>query len=284
MNAARVQRGEDVGRALPGQHEGGSGVVEHAGSVGDRGVADDDAQRLLHPRASLGVADCELRVVGENGAGADDDRAVLGTLRVDVDARGRAGDPLRRAIRRRAESIEGRGVLPAHERARVGDGERPVGVEVSARSREGVNLFDGDACLAQDLRSPGGRAVRVGLAEDNTGDAGADQSARTRRGAPGVRAGFEGDVRRRATQVDARRDRFVDGRGLGVPRARAAVVALREDDAVSVDDDAPDTRIGVDTRRQRSQLRGALHGTVTLESHEMPSGPIEQPITGARES
>ncbi len=48
----------------------------------------------------------ERRVVGEDGAGADDDRVVLGAAAVHVGPRGGAGDPLARAVGRRDAAVE----------------------------------------------------------------------------------------------------------------------------------------------------------------------------------
>ena len=73
----------------------GSRVAQRAGSRprrraaraerGSGAVPDDDAERLAGGAAAVpAVADGEARVVGERGAGADDDGAAAGPQRVDV--------------------------------------------------------------------------------------------------------------------------------------------------------------------------------------------------------
>ena len=77
-------------------------------------AVDHDPQRLPVGVAAAGVADGELRVVGERRARADDDGVAAGAQPVDGGARLGAGDPAAGAVGGGHPAVEGGGDLPDH--------------------------------------------------------------------------------------------------------------------------------------------------------------------------
>src|SRR3954447_3076787 len=103
---ARSGRGQECGRA----------IVEDRSGRGDRARRVDDHPKGRPRRSEPGVTRGERRVVGEGGAGADEDRIGPGAQRVGVEGSGLRGDPPRGAVASRGLAVERRGQLPDHER------------------------------------------------------------------------------------------------------------------------------------------------------------------------
>lgn len=107
---------------LADDEQRGRGVVEDAGGRQECGAGvEGDAQRL---GGAFDAADGEVRVVGAQGAAADEDGVALGAQPVDVGPGLGGADPAAAAVRGGAAAVEGGGVLP-------GDVGRPRRTEVS---------------------------------------------------------------------------------------------------------------------------------------------------------
>ena len=214
------------------------------------------AERLLREVVVVVVADGQPRVVDGDRVGADQHHVAQGPQPVGVPPARQPRDPAAGAVGGGATAVQRRRELPGHEGAVVLDCERPDPVE-----RPGLlateALDDLDTGLTKALRSPGGDRVRVALGEHHAPYAGRDQRLAARARASGVVAGLEGDHGGGTTGGLAR---LVEGVALGVGRARAPVVALRDGPAVVGQQDAADARV----RAQRDaggdgQLEGARH-------------------------
>ena len=87
----------------PKRHPAGGGGEAAAGRQTQPRIEHDaDRRAALHPLEPA----VEQRVVGERGAGADQDRVVRGAVEMGAPPRRRAGDPARRPRRRRDPAVE----------------------------------------------------------------------------------------------------------------------------------------------------------------------------------
>src|SRR5712691_382638 len=200
-------------------------------------IEDHADQRALAVGASRG----QLGVVDENRSAADADRVDLGPdpMGVAIGRRRRQMGPLRRRCGDAAVQT-GRGLQNdkrpslAHQREK-----RQVQLDSGLRRQTDV---DGDAARPQNREAAAAhRRIRIFHRGDDAHDAGVDDPADARAGAPLVTARLERAVQRRAPRPRTRRLQRVD---LGVRLARALVEPLTNDDAVRRHDDRADERIG----------------------------------------
>jgi hypothetical protein len=182
------------------------------------------------------AADGEVRVVGVQGAGADEHGVGLGAQPVDVGARGGRADPAAGGVGGGDAPVEGGGVLPQDVRAAQAYGGEPGGVALGGLRGE-ESLRDLDARGAQGGGAAAGLGSGVGDGVVHAGDARLDEGLGAGTGASGVVAGFEGDVGGAAAGPVAGRAQGVD---LGVRAAGPLVVALARDRAVGGGDHAAD--------------------------------------------
>ncbi|CAB4927499.1 unannotated protein [freshwater metagenome] len=118
------QRMQHVERVVRAQLQGGSRVVEHAGSRGEIAQPHDHAHRLPSRVINLAAnTNGEVGVIGEHSSRSDDHRIDLGADPVDVRARIGRGDPSARAVGGGDATVEGRGCLPGDERTAARDRE-----------------------------------------------------------------------------------------------------------------------------------------------------------------
>ena len=202
------------------------------------------------------VAHGELRVVDLDRAGADQHHVALSPQAVGVDAGDLRGDPATAAVGGGTATVQGRGELPGDEGPVVLHPERPRAVE---RPRLALHQPERhlDPGLAQGGLTAGGHGVRVGLREDDPGDACRGQRLGARPRPTGVVARLERHDRRRPTGV-------ATGLGqrssLGVRRPGAAVVALRDLRAAGVQEHAADPRVGTERHAGRArEVERATH-------------------------
>ncbi len=217
-----VQRLQGPERVPPAQLQGRRRVVEHPAARREVALPQHRPQRLGGQRPVLVVAYGQLRVVGQDGAGADQHRVAQGTQRVGVTTGGRAADPPAGAVDGGAAPVQRGGELPGHEGPTVLVGERPGTVQV-ARVLLEEPLVDGDAGSGQRLQTALRHRVGVLLRDHHPGHARLDQRACARSGPAGVVAGLEGDHRGRAPGPLARGPQ---GGDLGVRRPGTLVVSL----------------------------------------------------------
>ncbi len=212
------------------------------------------------------MAHGEPGVVGQRGAGADDDGAAPGPQVVDVGARRLAGDPAARAVGRGHPAVEGGGALGDDEGATGAPGVQPRGVEGLTRLLEEATL-DGDARGSEGCGAARGQRVGVGHRVDDPADAGLDERPGARRCATGVVAGLEGDVGRAAAGPVPRLREGVD---LRVGGARPAVVTRADDRAHGIRDDTADTGVGVGLGPEAGSVDRPQHQRGALV-HVLPS-------------
>ena len=229
--------------------------IQDPSSARHRPPAQDDPKRLATGELALAVADGQLRVVGEDRAGADEDGPGRGPAGVDVGPGRLARDPPAGAVGRRAAPVEGGGELPRDEGAAGAHRERPVAVEHGALGRQDAAL-DLDACCVQVAGAPRGQRVRVGGPDDDAGDTGLEKSSRAGQGPATVVARLEGDDGGAAT---GRRSGCGERVDLGMNGAGAAVVALTDNRARLVEDDAAHARVRVGQGAQGGQRQGTAH-------------------------
>ena len=187
--------------------------------------------------------------------GADEDGAGLGPAGVDVGPGRLARDPPAGAVGRGAAPVEGGGELPRDEGAAGAHRERPVAVEPGALGRQDAAL-DLDSRCAQVACAPRGQRVRVGGPDDDASDTGLEKGSRAGLGPATVVARLEGDDRGAAARRRSGCGERVD---LGMNGAGAAVVALTDNRAGLVEDDAADARVRVGQRAQGGQRQGTAH-------------------------
>ena len=182
----------------------------------------------------------QLRVVGERGADADDDRVDCGAPAVRELAALLAADPLRVAGARRDLAVERHRRLEQHPRA---PDARVLAERLVEQPRGGRELAVGDddldALVAQDPQAAaGGLLGRVVGGDDDAPDAGLDDRVGARRRLALVAARLERDVERRAFEVG--HPAGLDRVDLGVRAAVDLVPALAEHLAVARDHGADD--------------------------------------------
>ena len=189
-----VESFQDVGWRLAANLHRGRILVPDFQVVRQLSFADHDSQWLVRRRERhvVFVAKCEARIVGEDGASADHDGVCFSSQRLNVAAGLCARDPLAGAIGRGDAAIDGRGILPGHERTPTHDAVRPDGVHCLGLCREDSTL-DIDACGQKRCGAASGIGVRIGLCVDDPGNARGDQRLGAGAGAAGVVARFEGD-------------------------------------------------------------------------------------------
>jgi hypothetical protein len=201
---------------------------------------EDDRGGQPEPLLRIDQAAIEGWVIHQNGVDAHENAVVQGSHLVDEPARGHAGDVVTPAGRARDLAVDGRGHLERDCRL------QPQTVLVVAEV-----LDRGDVPEAPDVdlhpgapqrRDPAAVDVRVGV-ERRHHDArytALQDSLDARWRSPVVRAGFEGNVERRATR---RTTGCVERDDLRVGLSAAFVVALADDRAVA-HDHRPHHRIG----------------------------------------
>ncbi|OMI41550.1 phosphoenolpyruvate synthase/pyruvate phosphate dikinase [Streptomyces sparsogenes DSM 40356] len=240
------------GHVLGDGDQRGGRAVQDPGARGDRGVAvEHDAQRLAD---ALRAARGEVRVVGAQGAGADDDGVRLGAQPVHIGPGGGGGDPAAGAVGGRAAPVEGRGVLPQHEGAAVPYGGQPGLVDRRGLLGEQAAL-DGGPGGGQGGGPARGPVGGVGDGVDDAGDPGLQQGLGAGAGAAGVVAGLQGDDGGAAAGPLTGVPQGVD---LGVRAAGPLVPALARDPAVGVEDHAADDGVGAGVAEAPG---GERHGT-----------------------
>lgn len=241
---------------LADDEQRGRGVVEDAGGRPECGAGvEGDAQRL---GGAFDAADGEVRVVGAQGAAADEDGVALGAEPVDVGPGLGGGDPAAAAVGGGAAAVEGGGVLPGDVGPAQAYGGQPGGVAGLGLVREESGR-DVDPGRAQGGSAAAGLRVRVGDGVDHAGDPGACEGLGAGPGTAGVVAGFEGDVGGAAV---GGRSGGAQGVDLGVGAAGPLVPALADDGARGVGDDAADDRVGAGGAESAGgELDGSAHGT-----------------------
>ena len=139
-------------RSLPDRCRSGRGWRRRAASSGtgrSPSTTGSGWSSYSVPSASAGG---EGRVVGEHGAGADDDRVGRRAATVHVGARLGAGDPLARAVGCRGAPVEALGPLDGDVRAAEALDGQPRVEQLGGRDFEQAGLHL-DAGLAQALRA-----------------------------------------------------------------------------------------------------------------------------------
>ena len=238
----------------------------HGRRRGDRAPTDDDRQRLVLGRGSVRASSCQARIVGQQGAGADDDRIGPSTHPVGVLARRSRGDPPAGAVGRRRTSVEGLGQMRRDPGAALVPHLAPAAGELLGAGMPRRPL-DPHTGRAQAGRSPtlvaGG--VRHGI--DAAADARVDDGLGAGTGAAVMIARLEGDVEGAAGQGDRRQGSVLgtcaaqglQRRDLGVRGARAGMMADGQDGAVRGGDDRADER-GGPAHAAQGRTHGQVHG------------------------
>ena len=154
-----MQLGQHGGEiAAAGLDEAGR-VAAQRGIRRDRALADDDRDRLVRQQLAGVAARGEARVVGEHGAGADQDRVARGALLVHALPGGGAGDPLARAVGGRGPAVEGRRPLDGDPRPAATGGGEP-GCRNASTSSASTPAIDLDAGVTQALGAAAGARDR----------------------------------------------------------------------------------------------------------------------------
>jgi hypothetical protein len=174
-------------------------------------------------------------------------------------AAGGRGDPAGVAAGRGHLAVERHRRLEGDERQTLADEARERFVQLLAEPVQGAVVdHDVDASGAQgvDTATVDDR-VRVGGADHHAGDAGGDDLLGAGTGATVAAARLEGHVQGGALRALAG---LLEGDGLGVRRARPAMVPLTHE-AVGGHDDRSDARVGV---RLPPAQAGELQGVVQM--------------------
>ncbi len=188
----------------------------------------------------VAVAGGEGGVVGEDCAGADDDRVSLRATAMDVSARSGPRDPLARAVRGCGASVEALRPFHGDVRATEAQGGQPSADE-RARGIRLLTGLDADSRIAEPLGASTGDGSRVVEREDDAGDTGLDECDGARAGAAGVVAGLEGDDRGRAACGTG--GELGEGVDLGVRSPGTTMPSFGEDVAGGGEDDGADLRV-----------------------------------------
>ena len=148
--------------------------------------------RLVRQQFACVTPRGEARVVGENGAGSDQDRVDRGALLVHALPGGNARDPRAGPVGCGRAPVEARRPLQADEWAPLPHRREPDPQECFGSIRFHVRNHL-DASLPQPGRASCGVFARIADGVDDTRDSGGDQRLATRTRAAGVIARFEGD-------------------------------------------------------------------------------------------
>lgn len=247
-------------------------VASQRGIRGCGAATDDDGDGLVGVER-IAVARGERRVVGEDGAGADDDGIGCGAATVHVGTGVGAGDPLTRAVGCCGAAVQALRPLHGHMRAAEALCVQPVADE----SLCGILLLTRDHVDtggAHALRPAAGNRAGVVECIDDAGDAGVDEGEGAGARAAGVITRLEGDDGRRAAALLGRE--LGERIDLGVRCARAAVPAFGEGLARGGEDDGPDLRV-YSARSVGRERESARHGVSLCVVHCHPWSFVEAP-------
>ena len=211
------------------------GRVEHDAQRGRNALLIDVRVRV---RVVVRPPHGQARVVGEHRAAAAQDRAAARAPALHIGARRLGRDPFRTAIGKRGAAIEAHRELEANPRPATFDTREEATIQLTRRVAHQAGL-DHEARRAQAVECSA-IALRHVLARDHrASDAGRDQRIRAWRRTPMQAAGFERDVRGRATGVGGG---CAQGEHFRVRTARLPVPSFA-DHAIAVRDHAADARI-----------------------------------------
>ena len=197
------------------------------------------------------------RVIGDRGAGADDDRVGLRAATVHVESGGGARDPLARPVGCGGAAVEALRPLDGDVRAAECTRGEP-GIEQGASLVAEHTVLDIDAGGAERGGAASGVLARIRDGEHDAGDAGIEQRLGAGAGAARVVARLERDDGGRADGGSAELRQCVD---LRVRGAGTAMPALGERAAICGDNDG--ARLGVEgAGAAQSDLQGMRHGAL----------------------
>lgn len=177
----------------PYLHETAAGSPQSGGGR-DLTSTDDDPPGLAFGQLAGRCAGGQCRVVGQGGAGADDDRVQFRAYPMAVFTGLWSGDPLTAAVRSGDPAVQAGGQFGRHVRATRAGAEQPfpqraVGDLLGAADR------DLDPGGGQFGCATGGDRIRVGDGIDQVPHAGRQQRLCAGAGPAGVGTGFESDHR-----------------------------------------------------------------------------------------
>ena len=229
-------------------------------------AADDDAYRV----GTLGVAHREERVVAARRTGPHHDGVGRGAHGVHQAAAGRRGDPAGVAAGRGDLAVERDRRLEGDERQAFADEARERFVQPLAERVHGPSSITTSMPAARRTAMP--RPSTAGLGSEAPTTTRATPAATMLLGAGAgaavAAARLEGHVEGGAARPFAG---LLEGHGLGVRRARPAVVALPHHALAGGHDDRADARVGV---RQPPAQAGELQSAFELfgVSHDKSPG------------
>ena len=235
---------------IPGtDHHRAGVIIEHVGVGRDFALPHHDAQRLPVGEAAVGEPRRQLRVIDENGSGADDDRIACPATAMHVGACGRTGDPLTAAVGRRAATVDTGGEFPCDMRE-----PGALLVQPLAQGAAG-DLVGQHACdhLHTRLGEPGrsARGGRIGVVHGvhNHRNASGDKGIDARRRSTVMVARLEGHHGRAARGASTR----LPQRHHFSMRAAGRLGGTDADGlAVAIQDDCAHRRIGIGAALDRS--------------------------------
>ena len=233
----------------------------------NRPLPEHNRLRLVRQQFACVTPRGEARVVGENGAGSDQDRVDRGALPVHQLPGGNARDPRAGPVGCGRAPVEARRPLQADERAPLPNRREPDPQECFGGIRFHTRNHL-DAGLPQPGRAARGVLARIADGVYDTRDSGGDQRLATGTRAAGVIARFEGDDgggpgcrpgELALVVVPVRVAEFAQGVYLGMGRASAAMPALGDYPAAHVEDDAADSWVGPHRGSPGGELQSTTH-------------------------